>query len=148
MNIEYSKSREIMKLLNILTLLILARKSLLPSDLILSMLYSFHLSTADMLKVLIRSFSSDKRSKELVSQGAFLLAENERSHQRRKLVESNDSVSTLTEELSASGSAPQTPLSTSPANDLTSLVRKLSYTGTLPDSMTKASEVNLILVST
>lgn len=40
---------------------------------------------------------------------------------------------------------PGTMLSTSPANDLASLTRRLSYTGTLPEKMTKASEEEYII---
>lgn len=81
------------------------------------------------------------------SQGALLLAESERERERRKLVESGDVIPTFTDDLGGTRSGPQTPLSTSPSNDLVSLTRRLSYTGILPENMTPASEVRFRLLT-
>ena len=85
-----------------------------------------------------------KKPKDQPSQAALLLAESERELQRKRMLVSGDDVviSRLTEELGGSRTGSQA-LSTSPANDLALLTRRLSYTGSLPDSMTTASEVRI-----
>lgn len=80
-----------------------------------------------------------KRAKD-PSQAAILLAETERERRHHRVLESDDAISGFSEKIDKTRNA-KTQFGTSPTGDLASLTRRLSYTGSLPENLTQASEV-------
>ncbi len=75
------------------------------------------------------------------SQTAILVAESEQEQQRKRMLESGDDFDFSDD---GSRSTVQAPAAaTAQSNDLVSLTRRLSYTGSLPDSLTADKEVRL-----
>jgi hypothetical protein len=77
------------------------------------------------------------------SQAAILVAESEQEQQRKRMLESGDDFDFSDDGSRSTVQAPAAAAAAAQSNDLVSLTRRLSYTGSLPDSLTADKEVRL-----